>query len=364
MGPLGNNLFTGPARRGYKGPSPGSTNMKLITAVGFSGLTLLLGWGFGEMLKERELDEARQRAAEVQHSLNEYIRVLEGSVADITKEREDSQGLVAQREQQVKDLERQLAEMEGKLLNAAKQQAAVVQKRESEQRPARMLAEVLRTPEMKELVKQQNLAQLDMFYGGLFKKFQLTGAELEDFKKLLAERVQAEGEFSLQAMGGVSSSRDARAAQKALKDARDANDAKIRTFLNNEEDYLAYQSWEQSRPERMLLALGLSTFSGQGEPLSSAQEDQLVSAMLGARMRRSDVPDLTKPENLSPENLSVDSIARILGSYDAQAQEVVAAASVFLSPRQLEALKVMQQQQKTMQEAGLKMGAAMFGGGK
>lgn len=152
--------------------------------------------------------------------------------------------------------------------------------------------------------------------------------------------------------------------QKALTEAKNASDLKIKTFLNNEQDYLAYQNWEQAKPERMALSMGQSAFAATGEPLTSVQEDQLANAMMRARTSRTNIPDLTKAENLSPENLSRLSLEKILASYDVQAQEVATAAAAFLSPKQLEALKTFQQQQKSLQEMGLKMSGAMFGGKK
>lgn len=339
--------------------------MKLSLSVALSCATLLFAWGAGSSWKGKELDEARQRAGEVQHALNQYIQVLEGSIADLTRERDEAQSLVSKQEQRAGDLERNLRDTEVKLANALKPQAIGVTKKEPDQKSGKFfLAEMMKSPEMRGIVKQQQIAQLDLFYGGLFKKLDLSGADLEDFKNLLAERLQVESEFALQAMGGDGVPKDAHAAQMGFKDSRKAIDTKIKTFLNNGQDYLMYQSWEQSKPERMLLSVGLSAFSAQGEPLSSAQEEQLVIAMMGARMRRSNIPDLTKPENLAPENLSQEMIDKVLVSYDEQAQEVAAAASVFLSPGQLEALKAMQQQQKALQDAGIRMGAAMFGGGK
>jgi len=108
--------------------------------------------------------------------------------------------------------------------------------------------------------------------------------------------------------------------------------------------------------------MGAAVFAGTGEPLSIAQEDQLVSAMFAARTQVSSVPDITKPENFTPGNLSPQSSERILANSDAQAAQVAAGAAVYLSPTQMEALKVFQKQQRAMQEMGLKMSAAMMGG--
>jgi hypothetical protein len=215
---------------------------------------------------------------------------------------------------------------------------------------------------MKDAMVQQNLAQLDMIYGKLYSRLQLENLDKEDFKNLLGERMRAELEMSIQMMGGEFSPQQSAAAAADLKKAKDANDQKIRAFLNNETDYQTFQKWEQTKPERMMLNVGGTAFAAAGEPLTVAQEDQLVSAMFTARTQPSSVPDLSKPENLTPNNLTPQMGEKILANYDAQAAQVLAGAAGFLSPKQLEALKEFQKQQRAMQEMGIKMGAAMIGG--
>ena len=316
------------------------------------------------MFKEADLERERQQAREEASDRAQKILGLETTVADLARERDQAQALAASKEQLARELDRKLGETETKLAAALKPRPPAAAVKGPEQKPMNVVAEMMKNPEMKEVIKQQQLAQLDMLYGGLFKRFSLNEAEKEDFKKLLAERVQAESDFAMRAMGGEIPQKDMLEAQKALTEAKNASDLKIKTFLNNEQDYLAYQTWEQAKPERMVLSMGQSAFASAGEPLTGAQEDQLVNAMMSARTRRTDIPDLTKAENVSPENLSSTALEKILASYDVQAQEVAATAASFLSPKQLEALKTMQQQQKAMQEMGLKMSGAMFGGKK
>jgi len=169
-------------------------------------------------------------------------------------------------------------------------------------------------------------------------------------------------EMSLQMMGGGGSPQDSAAAVEELKRSKDASDQKIRSFLSNEADYQTFQKWEQTKGERVLLIMGASAFAGAGEPLTVAQEDQLVSAMLAARTQASSVPDMTKTENLTPGNLTPQMTEKVLANYDAQAAQVAAGAASYLSPVQMEALKALQKQQRALQEMGLKMGASMVGG--
>lgn len=325
----------------------------------------LLGLGAGTMWKGMDLDEHQRQARTLADGLNQKIEALERSVEDLSKERDQAQGLLSQKEQQAGDLERRLSDAEARLAAAIKQKSEQVAAKAAEPKPVKAMAQMMKSPEMREVMKQQHVAQMDMVYGGLFKRFSLNESEKEELKKMIAEKEMAESEFAFKAMGEDASPKDMQASAQALKNTKEAADLKIKAFLNNDQDFATYQNWEKTKPERIALSMGgRSAFAGAGEPLTSAQEDQLVNAMMAARTRRTEIPDLTKAENLSTENLSSQSIEKILASYDLQAREVAAAATAFLTPKQLEALKTMQQQQKALQEAGLRMSATMFGGKK
>jgi hypothetical protein len=177
---------------------------------------------------------------------------------------------------------------------------------------------------------------------------------------MIADRVQAEQEYALRLLEKGLSEDQRKAALKAFKDAENANSLKIKTFLNHEQDYQTFQSWEESKADRMALSLGYAAFSAAGEPLTSTQEDQLVKAMTFARTRRTDVPDLTKAENLTALSADENAMAKMIAGLNAQAQEVAAAAAAFLTPKQLEALKTFQEQQRAMQATGIKMSASLY----
>ena len=221
-------------------------------------------------------------------------------------------------------------------------------------------AEMLKKPEMKEMMKQQQLAMMESQYSGLFAKFQLDDAEKADFKHLLSERLMAEAEAGIKYMNGDLTAEQRAALGKEAVEAKKASDTRIREFLNNEADYTSYRNWEDTKGERMQLDMGRNIFSSSGEPLSAAQEEQLVRTMHETNVQPSDVPDLSKPQNFDPTQMNPAMIARQLSFYDRKAQAIQTSAAQFLSPRQLESLAIMQKQWRDMSEAGLKMSSAMF----
>jgi hypothetical protein len=337
--------------------------------LSFAVLTLLCGaFGAGFSWRDGEQAEARKKAAGATSAAAKLQETLEASVATLTRERDEAREQGEKLGSQLKELVKKFAESEAK---AAKGEAALARAAAQAKaqpappaggNPMKSMAEMMKTPGMKDAVIQQNLAQMDMFYGKLFDRLQLDGADKQDFKNLLTERMRAELEMSFQMMGGDLSPQQSAAAVEELRKTNAANEQKVRTFLNNETDYQAFQNWEKTKADRMILNMGTPAFASAGEPLTVAQEDQLVAAMFAARTQTSTVPDMSKPENLTSANLSPQMSEKILANYDAQAAQVAAGAAAYLSPVQVEALKALQKQQRALQEMGLKMGAAMVGG--
>jgi hypothetical protein len=303
--------------------------------------------------------------------LEAKVKTLEGEVAEARKAREDvAASAGAERERAAKELAEvraKLKEAEEKVAKAAKAapvaQASVAVKAEGG--VAKSMAEMMKDPAFKEMAKSQQVAMLDFEYGKLFERFKLSDGEKQDLKNLLAERKSKEMDFGLAMMAGEKDEKKIAEGLKALEAYKTESDGKIRTFLNNEEDFQKYKNWEETKGERMQLNMSGAAFSNVGEPLSSEQEDRLVAAMHAARTQVKDLPDLQKPENFKPENMTPEMVERMMKSYDSQASQVAQQAADFLTPKQVEALKTMQQTQKTMQEMGLKMmSSGAFGGKK
>lgn len=335
----------------------------LIMAGGLAALTI----------RERDaaLRKSEEAVAQVEKASAE-VKKLEESLAKAVKERSEAQTEATRAATEMKALVKKVADAEARIAQAEEQASGKARRSIADSaigtpdktKPMKAMAEMMKNPAMREMIKQQQIAQLDLQYGNLFKRFQLSDEEKANFKQLIAERMQAEMDMGLDFMEGGKSKPERDAALKTMTDAKAASDAKIKTFLNSDEDYKTFQDWEDSKPERMQLSMGAANFASAGEPLSSQQEDQLVAAMKQARTSVKDLPDMTKPQNADPLNFTPVMTERLMASFDKQAQQVLATAAGFLTPRQIEALKALQQQQRAMQEAGLKMSSMMFGNGK
>ena len=335
------------------------------------GALAVAGFGSGYLFRDTGAADAARVAEQVRTGLEAKVKAMESEVTEARKAREDvATAAGAERERAAKELAElrtKLKDAEEKVAKAAKAppvaQTGVAVKGGGGM--MKSMAEMMKDPAFREMAKGQQVAMLDLEYGKLFERFKLSDGEKQDLKNLLAERKSKEMDFGLTVMAGERDEKKVAEGLKALEASKTEIDGKIRTFLNNEEDFQKYKSWEETKGERMQLNMSGSAFSNVGEPLTSEQEDRLVAAMHAARTQVKDLPDMQKPENFKPENLTPEMADRMMKSFESQASQVAQQAGGFLSPKQIEALKTMQQTQKSMQEMGLKMiSSGAFGGKK
>ncbi len=341
--------------------------MNKLLGVLLAAVVVIAGGGIALTLHERDAAVREREEIKLQVvKLQEKEKTLEAALSTSRKEREQARTELKQAEQKIATLTAQVAEVQAKTAAAASAKGGRVVGgggigSPASTKPMNALMDMMKNPAMREVLKQQQLAQIDMQYGGLMSRFQLNDEEKANFKQLLAERLQLETDLGMKLMDPSLTAEQRKGLIQQLSDAKSANDSRIKTFLNNDEDYKGYQSWEDTKPERMQLSMGQSLFTNSGEPLSAQQEQQLVDVMAQVRRQPKATPDLSKPENFDPAKLNQAGIDRLLSSYDTDAQKILQAAGGFLSPKQMETLKAMQQQWRAMQEAGLKMSGMMMG---
>ncbi|MEN3944057.1 hypothetical protein WJU23_22330 [Prosthecobacter sp. SYSU 5D2] len=178
---------------------------------------------------------------------------------------------------------------------------------------------------------QTEIGQIDITYGKLIKDFGLAGPELESFRHLLKERLTIQGENMAKMTQPGLSKEERNALSKEMTASRKKSDEAIRHFLNNEEDFKAFQIWENSKGERGLVQIAMGSFDSAGASLTLEQRDQLMGLMADIRQERS-----SKPVKRSTPSPTAAQIAT--GEYELDAGYLQRAAA-FLNPEQLEILK-------------------------
>lgn len=219
------------------------------------------------------------------------------------------------------------------------------------------LRQVLKDPTMRELLTKQQAMQVETSYAGLIEYLNLNNEEKAHFKNLLTQRAKMEADLALRLLDGKVSSAERQSIIAELEKGRKAYDETIRQFLNNDSDWKAFQSWENTKPERTHYeTVGRTLFNSTGEPLNQQQEQQLIQVM--AQSRQSPTPQqlelMRRIQN--PSELNETNIKAMLDFQRAANEQTLQKAASFLRENQLKALKNYQERILMDTESGYRMG--------
>lgn len=210
--------------------------------------------------------------------------------------------------------------------------------------PGNSIADLMKRPGMKEILDQTYTQMIDKEYGPLIAQLQLSTNQAAAFKQILKdEMLAAADESEVLFSGDAAKIRDAAAATES-KIA--GPEEQVRQLLGDA-NFTQYRDYQKTLGSRLTL-ISIKDSLGDGvNALSSAQETQLLQALteeqsrslaeLAARVNPAGTLDLT-------------------GTFDAMDranQRIVARASNFLAPTQVEVL------QTTLQSSAA-AGRAMF----
>ena len=134
----------------------------------------------------------------------------------------------------------------------------------------------------------------------------------------------------------------------------------IRKFLNNEDDYKAFNAYKNRIPERRQLDGIRTAMTTKGVPLDAAVESKLIDAMYRARTEaETEGPDLTGPNAVA--DLKNGDLAGNFEKTWANQEELLAKETEeLLSPAQVAAFQEYRQQMKEMQLMQIKMAEEMI----
>ena len=231
--------------------------------------------------------------------------------------------------------------------------------------PMAQLAEMMKTPAMRDMITAQQKQAVEMNFGDLIKHFNLSPAERDQFVKLLTERQLNQMDIGLKIMGGNLTADDRAALGQQSKDANAATDAQIQQFLNDDADYAYYQTYVQQQPERMQLSTLNTQLTKAGIPLDPSQTDNLASVMYDARKNFKFTTDYSDPTALtSPNALTEQSVQTYEQQKEQLDSQIVEQVTPLLTPDQLDIFKQNQTQMRQLTQMGFNMSRQMLGGGK
>jgi hypothetical protein len=198
------------------------------------------------------------------------------------------------------------------------------------------LMAALDTPEAQRLLGLVQRGQVDANYSALFRALNLSPAQIEQFRNLLAEKQAAVGDVLAAARSQGLTGRESRDEIRALMQATQQEiDSSIRALLG-ENAYQEYQNYERTGPQRAVVSQFNNVLPTM-QQLSPQQTSALVdvlAANASAQANRSGVVALAG--RIGSINLSGAPIT------DAAIQQ----ASSFLTAEQVSSLKAYQEQQQ------------------
>jgi hypothetical protein len=191
------------------------------------------------------------------------------------------------------------------------------------------------SPEAQRLMAIQRRAGLDGRYAALFRKLNLSPADLEKFKALLVDKQSAAMDVMSTAREQGLNPRENREQIGALIRSFEAEtDASIRATLG-EAAYQQYQQYEQTAPQRGMVNQIEQRLSYSTTPLYGNQAEQLVSLFAASAPAGSTT---TRGPMAGPAGPTGGRNVTITDS-------IIAQAEGFLSSPQVEALRQLQQEQ-------------------
>lgn len=236
-------------------------------------------------------------------------------------------------------------------------------------KPKNPFADMFKSPEMRDMIKQQQktvfATMVDKNFNDFIKAQQLTPEQAATLKELIAKKMAAGTEVGMELMGGDLTAEQRTELMNKAKTSNDEVAAEIKDFLGTDA-YTAYEAYEKTLQERM----AISTFRDQlasGEmALNGDQESQLIQAMSEERQGFKFTTDFSKQNDFSQDmfgKFTEENTSRFMQEQDQLNQKYLARAQTILSAEQYAAYEKSLKAQQEMMRVGMKMAASMFGSG-
>ena len=225
-----------------------------------------------------------------------------------------------------------------------------------------MLGKMMKDPAMREMVREQQKAAINMMYSGLFKELNLSPEEKEKLKGILVD-AQMKNVENAQGIFGEKKEGAAEDTQKQFADAKLQTETELRTLLGDER-FAQYEDYQKNIGERMQLDQLKTKMAAENLPL----EDQQMAALLQVmKEEKAAVPPVIPTDNTQiprRELFTAENLDKQMQWMEDYNRRVLDRAGQILSPEQLKQYQAFQDQQATMQQFGLNMARQMFGGEK
>jgi len=286
------------------------------------------------------------------HQSQKFREVFEEyPVTKTTEERSMAMEKRVQLEEKIRQLESELASIRTTQETSADKPPAPSGKQSSME--GLTLREMLKNPQMKEMIRAQQKGNMDMTYGSLFSYLTLSDEDLEVFKQLLVDKQMALIDSSTDVMDGSVS-------PQKLKEMVEGFNGKIKAFLG-EEDFAVYKEYEETQPERNTVNLFKQSLDA-GNQISDEQEHKLILAMHEERTNFKFSNDFENQDGFDPKNVFSEEAVSIHMDELARLRErcLLRASDILTDNTQLDQFTLIHEQIHELEEMGLKIAAELL----
>ncbi len=201
---------------------------------------------------------------------------------------------------------------------------------------------MMESPQAQKFMAMQQKAGLDGRYAALFRKLNLSPADLDKFKDLLVERQTSAMDVMAAARNqGLDMRANSQEIAQLIHDAQSEVDISIQGVLGDT-GYQSYQNYEQTLPMRNTVSQLEQRLSYTSTPLSSDQADQLARILTDTNPKQANDPRTAIAGAFS---MGTAGPVAFFGGGTSINDDTIARAQGVLSTDQMDALKKMQQEQ-------------------
>jgi hypothetical protein len=224
------------------------------------------------------------------------------------------------------------------------------------------LAKLLKDPAMRQTLRAQADAQLELIYRDFFKEMNLDENKRDAVLAILKERQGAQTDLGLSVFDTALSSTERKAvAEKLSRSAKEA-ESKLKDLLGSE--YPTFEQFEKSAPEREQLASLGSMLKEKELPLDETTKKKLMDIMFQERQAFKFERDLSDLKTVNPDNLTEAAIDRYMAENSKLQQQVQTKVKPLLSGEQYEQFLKAQENQQHAAQMHLHWLRQLSGGGK
>lgn len=204
---------------------------------------------------------------------------------------------------------------------------------------------MMESPQAQQFMAMQQKAGLDSRYAALFRKLNLSPADLDKFKDLLVERQTAIMDVMTAARNqGLDVRSSGQEINQLIRDAQAEVDNSIRSTIGDTA-YQEYKDYERTLPMRNTVGQLEQRLSYSGAPLRADQVDQLARILADTNPSRTETRASGAVMFASPDSPVGMQTAMYFGGATIN-DDALARAQGVLSAPQMEALRQLQQEQQ------------------